>query len=435
MLEAQQEMMSTWINMQKKVADNAVNGTAKAAAEQETKSRNWMEWLAGQQQKLADITKTGDTAKMMEEGTESFSRWMEWQTEFAEQWLKYAQSTGITGQRKAAETPADFMKQSFSAAETMMKQSRDLFKSNLFRLMPETMQPYYNQYEASVDHLMKHWGDIAKVITGEKGNTAFSNWYTPDMYADFISKYTGMHTMGDLNTMMDNARKLMDNMASIAGKPEDRIAWWNNWNEEMKKAGFTPWTTMGSSVSDMFRSRMEPWLNMLQPGREEKMMRLLTDLQFAYMTYLTRSMQVQMLVMEGTRVAMPKTIEQMSTAYKPGEAMPEFKAFYQAFTDNMETMMTGVLHTAEYSRLQSEMAASGVRVKQLTNQLTEMALEDTPLVTRSLLDDYAIETKALRDKIRMLENRLNELENTAGKKTATPAAKTGRTGKAKTAEV
>lgn len=453
MLTAQQDMMNAWVKMQNNVAETAKNGTAKAAAEQEKKSMDWMSWMKNQQEKLAEIMKPAEGKNMMEIAPEKIQQWMDWQTEFAENWLKYSREAGSKmgmNLPEKNESPADYMKRSMKESETMMTQSRNWMKDNMFHLMPEQMKPFYNQYETSYDQMAKNWKDFSKMIEwGVTNWNGISKFYTPDMFNDFMSKYTGMTSIKDMESMMEQNRKMMEQFADMfstqgfSGKVMDM---WNNWAETMKSQGFTPSFQFGLDMNKNMRQQMEPWLNMMQPGKEEKMMRILSDIQFGYAAYLTKNMQVQQLMMDGTKEALPKTIEHFSSAYKANKSMPDFTAFYNAFVNNMETSMTEVLKSDTYSKLQGDMAATGSKVKLHMDAMSELMLEGTPFVTRTMMDDVSKETAALRTKVRSLENKIKTIETAMAKSTAakhaaakteessTPAKSTNNTSKAKTAK-
>lgn len=450
MLSAQNDMMNAWTKMQKNIAETAKNGSAKAATEQEKKSTDWMEWMKSQQNKLAEIMKPAEGKNVMEMAPEKIQQWMDWQTEYAENWLNYMRENGNKmgiNLPEKGETPADYMKRSMKESETAAKQTRNWMKDNMFHLMPEQMKSFYNQYEVSYDQMEKHWSDIRKMIEwGVTNWNGISKFYSPELFSDFISKYTGMSSMKDMDAMMEQNRKMMQQFTDMFSNQKltgNMMEMWKNWIQEMKKSDFAPAFQFGIDMNQSMREQLEPWYNMMQPGKEEKMIRIFSDIQFGYAAYLTKSMQLHHIVMEGTKDAMPKTIEHFSNKFKTDKTMPGFQEFYNTFVNHMETLMTEVLKSKEYSTLQGDMAATGSKVKLHMDAMSEIMLEGTPFVTRNMMDDVSKETSALRSKIRSLENKLNTLETAIAKAAAskkepakaTTTTKAASPAKAKTEKV
>ena len=72
--------------------------------------------------------------------------------------------------------------------------------------------------------------------------------------------------------------------------------------------------------------------------------------------------------------------------------------------------MLEVLHSSEYSKLQSEVSALATSIKKDNGRLMELMYADMPFLTHTDGDDIAKEASALRTKVRSLEHRLAELE-------------------------
>jgi adenylosuccinate lyase len=100
---------------------------------------------------------------------------------------------------------------------------------------------------------------------------------------------------------------------------------------------------------------------------------------------------------------------------KAGTTEPiNMMAAYQEWMNLNDSVFTGLFDTDEFSKIQSELASAGMRLKKEFELQMEKVLENVPVITRSEMDELYKTVYELKKRIRTLEK---EQENAVEEET------------------
>ncbi|MBL7818827.1 MAG: hypothetical protein JNL70_27760 [Saprospiraceae bacterium] len=414
--DSQKKAFDYWTDFSKKTMSSFGQNGRKAA---DTPADLLKEYYEFQKSFFEEMTKVGDPKEVFEKSPGRFKNWIDVQTEFTERWLKLLkENTENQGFKMPEWDFANPMKNLGNSANDLngwLKKSSDWLRDNVLSKMPPQMQGYYKDFSASYSDLYKYWESFTKLIQyGVTQKEIVEKYFSPDAYKDFVNKFMGFTNVGNPSEVLDNANKYFEQMIANASKFAPSAASVNDsWKKMMEQAAGNDLSPLFKGVLDMntqLQHEIAPMFNIMGEGKEVKIIRLLKDIQFAYVAYVVKSADMQTKVYQAGTVALPTILKKYAEKYAQTQDLPDYKAFYSAYVNELENAIMVVLESGEYSILQNEVAKAGIAVKSKYDELIELMFSDLPFMMKSAADDIALENATLRRKLRALEERVSNLE-------------------------
>jgi predicted flap endonuclease-1-like 5' DNA nuclease len=292
--------------------------------------------------------------------------------------------------------------------------------------MPSTMQPHYTNFLEAYNYMAKFWEPINQFIrNGVTNEETLKKFFSKDSYQNIVNQIMGFRTIGNTSELIETVNSWFEKVLEFTrGEWEDFDSINQRWKEQTKDifqtdqfSGFK----VASNFNNRLRDQLIPFYNVMAQGRETEIAKYLRDLQFAYISFILKSTELQSQVYEAGQFALPDTIKKYSQEFKEQQKVPNYDDFFKKYVNELENQILKVLHSDEYSKLQSEVSATGTNMQSMSQKMMELMFVDLPFLTKSDGDDFAKENSALRKKVRTLEQRLAELEKLVAQGVNLPA--------------
>lgn len=415
-LEGQKKAMDFWSKLSEQMAQ-----PFKAAPADPSKAGQELlqEWYQKQQAFLEEAMKA-NPQEALQQMPEQMRKYTELQTEYTRKWAEYFQANAKQMGIRLPEAdgfgnPVKYFQDGMANWKKWMEGGSNWLSSDLLDKMPFNMRPHYTNYLDSYSTMSKYWAPMQRMIkNGLTDHKLVEQYFSPDAYQKVINQMMGFRPVGNTSEIIDNVNKWFEQyLAYTKTQTEEMASVSDTWREKVSgymKAGKVPFFELATDFSQQMRDQLAPFNNIAAQGRENEISKLMQDLQFQYIAFVLKSAEMQAMVYEAGQFALPDTLRAFTEQYKDKQEMPDFDTFFQHYVNHLETALTEVLHAGEYSKLQSEVSATGTQMKLNSGRLMELMYADMPFLTHSEGDDIAKETHALRQKVRSLEARLAELE-------------------------
>lgn len=428
-MEGQKKAMSFWADMAEQM-----NQAFAGNVETEVTSDDLMkEWLEKQQSFFKEVTNTTDPAEAFRQAPEQMRKWMEWQSAFAQKWLKFYQQNAdkmglkIPSMDGLPQAPQDFARQTFEQWRTWLEGGTQFMPKQILDKLPHTMKPHFNNFMESYQHIYQYWEPIQSMIkNGLYDQHVVEKYFSADAYHKLVNQVMGYKAVGNVSEAIENVNSWFEKaMTNYKAEWNDLNNVTDNWKkglQDQMEKGSLPVFEMATDLTKRMSDHLIPFENVMAQGRETEIVKLMREIQFGYVSFLMKSAELQSKVYESGQFALPDTIRKYYQQFQESNEMPDFQTFFNDYVNQLEGSILEVLHDDPYSQLQSEVSVAGAQLKSMQEKLLELWFEDIPFLTRSDGDDIAKETNALRRKVRTLEQRLATLEARLADKAA-PAAK------------
>lgn len=431
-IEGQKKAMSFWANMAEQM-NQAIAGGMKSEI---TGDDLMKEWLEKQQSFFKDFSNVSDPEKAFQNAPEQLRKWMEWQTAYAEKWLKFYQQNAEKMGWKMPEldgfatTPQELAKQTFEQWKAWLGDGASFMPKQVLDKLPNNMKPHFKNFIDSYQHFYRHWEPILNMIkNGLYDQSVVEKYFSTDAYHKMVNQVMGYKAVGNVSEVIENVNNWFEK-ALGAYKEEwgNMNAISDNWRKDLKEQiekGNLPYFEIATDLTQRMRDHLVPFENIMAQGRETEIVKLMRDIQFGYVSFLMKSAELQTQVHESGRFALPDIIRKYYQQYQETNELPDYQTFFNDYINQLEESILEVLHAGDYSQLQSEVSVAGARLKSMQERLLELWFSDIPFLTRTDGDDIARETTALRKKVRSLEQRIAALEQLLENKQTATAATTG----------
>lgn len=417
-LEGQKKAMDFWKEASKKAVDQWSESIGAPKAKEDFLSS----WFKSQKELWEEAMKVPNLQETFDQTPEQLQQWARKQTEMAQKWMSfYAENAEKLGVKIPSVN--GFSNTAFNTPEAgdwnaWVDQSNKWIQDNILAKLPYPQGFHYQNFNELYEALHYYWEPLQQMmkhgITDWKGIEAFLK---PQAYKEIVGQFMGFKPINDLSSMLEQANHYFEQYAEwlqkIVGQPED---WKTNWSKftNFGDGSANPVFQAVMGINNTVREGLESLYNVAGQTREMEMAKLVKDIQFSYIAFILKTVDMQSRVFQAGQYALPDVIQEVYDKVKAGEQMPDYQQFFTSYINVLEKYMIEVLESKSYSVLQSEVAKAGVTVKSRLDTLVELSLADFPFLMSSHADEVALETGALRRKIRTLEGRLAELEAKLG---------------------
>ncbi|MEO1262153.1 MAG: poly(R)-hydroxyalkanoic acid synthase subunit PhaE [Bacteroidota bacterium] len=413
--EGQKKAFDFWSDTSKKIMGNLTE-----PFEEKTEKEDFLSsWFASQKKIWEGAMMFDDLKKVYDKTPEKLGEWAKLQTEFAQGWMEFytknAERLGVKLPTVNGTAPSDFFSRTPKEWSEWVEQANQWWQDKLMMKLPFPQDFHFKNFNELYQNMYQLWGPMQRMVEHGIDNwKAIDVFIKPEEYQKIIAKFVGMKPITDVSAMLGQVNEMFSQsagwMEDFAAGTKDIQAQWKMMGENM--GAWTPGHALQVvlSLNETLQEGMDSMYNVAGRNKEVEMARMIKDIQFMYTAFVLRTAEMQGKVMEVGRYALPDTIRFFSEKRKEGKELPDFESFFNEYVNILEKYMIEVFESKEYSLMQNEVAKAGVTVKSKMDQLVELAFSDFPFLMKSHADEIAIENRALRKKIRSLEQRMTALE-------------------------
>ncbi len=393
-------MMDFWADQMQRMTQNAVP---------EGYEQPFQEWMKLQREFMKTMTAGFTFNDWMNDAPKQLSNWMELQQEMSKQWLDTMRKTA----EEMGATLPDFhqFKNSGNSMGDWMTNWRKWDEEK----DPAAWYPFFNQYMEVYQMLFRYWEPFREMIQdGVYDEEVLDKFFSKDAYRRLTAKMFNFGTPDRMSEWLERGNELLEHymeyVNDVAPTLENTMAVWDKLLEKYSPKGVNPMFNVLVDINRYLREILDPFYAIAGPDKEIRMWQLMRDVQFNYLSFHVKAAELQGMIAEAGNLALPDAIREMTETFKSSDQQPQFRDFFRVFIDKLEARISEVLASEPYSKLQGEVAKTGVTVKSRLDEMVEWSLRGLPIVTKSEEDSIAQEMHALREKVRHLEKELGELK-------------------------
>jgi hypothetical protein len=418
LLDTQHKMLEYWTHASKKMMES-VYVPQDGESKKEEPVSNWWEWqksLFGQSP--AAIAFPG----MIGEAPEQFRQWMELQSEFNQKWWdsyrKAMSEVGYTWPDKDTFQPlrlsSDFWKD-------WMEHSQNWLEEKNWKEWPNGMNKSLGNYAELYNLLYKYWEPFSKLIEhGIYDKDVVEKYFSREAFQNLMNKAFNITPSDKWSDMLEKSNDLVEYyiefLNEFAPTLENTMIVWDRFVTQFTPTAVNPMFKILMDINHYMREMVDPFYTLAGPKKEIQALQLMREVHFNYTSFLIKTAELQGRVIEASHLTLPRTLEDLTEEYKTSKRAPDFNTFFKTFLNNLEDLMVEVLESDHYSKLQNQVAKTGVEARAKLDKLMELFLQGIPVVTRSEEDDIARELHALREKVMRLEGELKAVKEVKKKK-------------------
>lgn len=369
----------------------------------------FQQWMQMQQEFMKKLSAGMAATDWMKDAPGQMSKWMELQGEMGKMWTETFQKTAKEMGAKLPDSQP--FQESGKMWSNWFAQSQQWMKEK----DPVLWFPFYKQYADVYSTLYGYWEPFARMIReGVYEEEVIEKYYSQEAYRELIGKMLNFGPTDQASDLLNKGNQVLEHFIEysneIAPTLENTMTFWDKTLDKYAPKGMNPMFDILSDVNRYLREMLDPFYTIAGPQKEVRMMQLMRDVQFNYLSFHVKAAELQGMILEVSQLALPDALEEINERFREKKEMPEFKDFFKAFIEKLEKRVSDVLASERYTHLQNEVAKTGVTVKSRLDEMVEWSLQGLPIVTKSEEDDIAKELHALREKVRHLEEAMAELK-------------------------
>jgi hypothetical protein len=146
-----------------------------------------------------------------------------------------------------------------------------------------------------------------------------------------------------------------------------------------------------------------------QIGKDREKVELLLRTLDSLSVYLAKNTEYEHAVYVAGTGAFEKVVAALAAKVDKGEKLTGFKEFFDLWITVNEKAFAELFRTERYAKLQGELLAASLQVRQNYFKLMELHLYDLPIALRSEMDDLYKTVHDLKRKVKSLERKLKEV--------------------------
>lgn len=421
--EGQKKAMDFWSGLAGQMNEafqSKANGNGNSKNKPEAQEL-FTDWFKKQQAFFEEALKAGSNPQAaFEKAPEQIRQWMEMQTDFANKWADYyrdnAEKLGIKIPEFTSNSSSTaFFEEGMKSWKNWMGQGNKWFSEEVLDKMPFNMRPHYTNFLEAYDFMHRYWEPMQRLVqNGLDTKEMVDKYFSPEAYQKLVNQMMGFRSIGNVSELIEHINQWFEayfnHTRQEAGEWSTVSETWKEKMREFATKGNLPFFEMAYDFNNRLRDQVLPFYNIMAQGRQTEIAKLMRDMQFAYIAFVLKSAELQSKAYEAGQFALPDTIRELYHQYKDKKEMANYEDFFQYYINKLEESLLETLHSEEYSKLQSEVAALGTKIKAMADRSSELMSADLPFLTKTDGDDIAKEVNALRRKARSLEQKVAELE-------------------------
>ena len=417
LLEGQKKAFDLWSETTRKMADTFAGGLPKEQA-----SDVMNEWLENQKKYWDTILNAGNLKNAFERAPEDMKKWAEAQTEFAKKWMEFHQENSKQYGLKKEDFERFFRSENEAVKswQNWMEQNSDWVQRNIMNNMPFSQQYHLRNFKDLYESMSHYWDYLHKMI--EFGMTewnAVGRIITPESYRELIGKFMGFKPVKDVEEWIKQSNEIFEKYTEIFRETSMTDDWNNLWTQlsSAYREGKPIHPFQGlQDINLHIKDAFDRFYNMAGQGREVEMARELKDIQFTFLAFIIRGIEIQTKVYEASQPALTQAMDKLYHGYQKDKVMPDYHTFFNEYVNQLEITLLELMKGKEYASLQGDLSKLAAILKGKMDHLYELAFTDTPFLMKSFSNEVAKEMAALRKRIRDLEMRLSQVDHPVAEK-------------------
>ncbi|MCB0656518.1 MAG: hypothetical protein KDC57_10305 [Saprospiraceae bacterium] len=417
LLEGQKKAFDLWTETTRKMADAFAGGLPK-----EEPTGVLDEWLDNQKKYWDAILNTGNLKNAFERAPEDMKKWAEAQTEFATKWLEFYQEFAGHYGMKNEDLKRFFKAENLTVKswQEWMDKNNEWVQKNILDNMPFSQQFHLRNFKDLYESMGRYWDYFNKMI--EYGITEWNSVgriITPDAYRDIIGKFIGFKPVKDVEDWIRQTNELFEKYIEFykeTGITQDWTDLWTKMSSAYRDGKSVEGYQGLLDLNQHMKEGLDRFYHLAGKGKEVEMGRELKEIQFTYLAFIIRSMEIQTRVFEVSQPALTQTLDTLYHAYQQDKKMPDYHTFFQEYVNQLEKSLIQLMEGVDYATMQGELSKLAAVLKGKMDHLYELAFDGTPFLMKSFSDEVAKEMAALRKRIRDLEMRLAKVDHPVNEK-------------------
>lgn len=409
-LEGQKKVLDLWSDTAKKMAEGFIPTSAAKSAIKDP----WTAWSESMQSYWEEVMKTDSLKDAMDRAPEEMKMWAKAQTEFAEKWMEFyrsnAEKLGFKTPELKAWNNTEWWKDGQKFWNEWLANGKNWTNQDWLKQNPWAANLKIEQFNDLYKAMGQYWQQIEKLIEfGISGWEGLRNYISPKAYEDIINKLMGYKFTGNVEDMVSQVNhffdKYLDMYKSGSDSGQDWINNWKKMTEEFNSGQLGQSLNTVLVMQKTIKDGLDRIYHLGGNTNEAELARAINDLRYIYTAFLVRNAELQSMVLEASRPALPATLKSYYEEYKENKSIPDYKTFFTRYIHHLENDLVKLMESKEYAITQGELAKANAMIKNKLNQLMELSFKGTPFLMNSFADEVARELASLRKKVRDLENK------------------------------
>ena len=394
MWEIQQEMLDQWLEFSKRIFQ---------PFQEENKTR-----ASGKKGKKESLVSPTDWPKAM---AEFYQHWMKDQEEVVRKWWKaFGEMSGAPEPYFSAPDFSKAMEDGARFWKTWTAQAEKFWPFGNAEKGKGSAYPFLEGYSNWLSAFYEFWKPRTEQLRAMGyEEDIISKYFSGDAFQELMKKLHGAYPAETWSAFLNRTDKAFDTYIEFLNDidlPFDEMAaFWDKMLVRLTPMDEVPLFRLGNNIHHYLEIMANPFYAIAGTPKLLRSQKLLRDIQFNYLSFVIKNMELRGKLLESSMAVMPETIRNYIETYESSGETPAGIDFFQHYIDNLERHLKKLLASEDYGRLQNEVARIGVTLKSSMDQLVELSVEGLPLMTKSDEDDIAKEIEALRVKLRQLGQR------------------------------
>lgn len=276
---------------------------------------------------------------------------------------------------------------------------------------------------------MEMWGPIIKTLNNNSFDAKqFQNLFNMDAYKSMMDNMFNL--MPGMKDFTSNGKNMMDQWTKQTSGQMNNM-WGNTSNPFASMFSnnnmMSSWTENYNRMYETMQNAAAPLAKMMTPSPTKTMMEDSSRINNMMVHFGMQNAQMQQHIYN-TGINAAKTVsETWAKKMQAGEKFDNPMALYTEWLSINDKVFVELFESKEYSTLQSELSATGMKLKKEIDLQTEKMMANLPIITRSEMDELYKTIYELKKRVREMEKEAvtstPEVKTTATKTEATPASK------------
>ncbi|RME95638.1 MAG: hypothetical protein D6772_12865, partial [Bacteroidetes bacterium] len=294
-LEGQQKAWDMWTKQSKAILDQ-LTPTDQSAQEDHILSS----WFAQQKKLWEEGLKYADLKKTFEQNPKQLQQWAKMQTKLAQEWLRFYQKNAE--QFGIPAIPVQAFNKAWTgdlprSYEEWLQQANSWIKEQLLARMPSPQDFHFANFTDLYAMIFEQWEVlqqlIANGITNWEGIQAFIK---PEAYRQWMSKFMGFKPVEDTAAMLDQVNAHFDQYAEWWAQAQEHAKDWKKPLEQLlaafEQSEHNPILKIVLDINHTIQQGLDSLYQVAGQQREIQMAKLTKDIQFAYIAFILKSIDL-----------------------------------------------------------------------------------------------------------------------------------------------
>jgi hypothetical protein len=380
----------TMTEMQKKVVENFTGATENL--QKNFFQTNFMEsdpfkkWYDSQ---MSFFNQKGDS-KTESNAMGFFNSWIENQTNQAKTW--FDQVNNATSKFKADINSANPSSDMFNKwMETVNNTYSEMSKS--FSINNDAKGTFSGLFNNSQNYMkmFELWMPMLKSIQNKSFTPeSFKQMFNAQLFKNMMDNVFNMQPDFMKNMNNDFTSKMKESFGDFSKQTKGYYDTFSqnihsNLNEGNKVFG--QFTDMYNQFTNSLNQAVSPLMKLMSPGDQKDQLNSFSELSNDFNHYNILNAQMQYMMYVTGIKAMEQAAENIYNKMNSGEDMSDFTAIYQEWLNINDKNFVTLFDSDDYSKMQSELNAYGMKIKQKMNLQMEKSLAHLPLINRTEMDE------------------------------------------------